>query len=81
MFQAIQEKIAVIGVYDRANFTPKKFKWHTREYFIEEITLKADIKDGNVKKRMYSVLSKGNLYRLLFNRDQEIWFLEEIWCE
>ena len=79
VFQKIGEKIAVAGFYDKAKFTPKRFKWHTREYKIEEITIASDIKDGGVKKRMYSVLCSGNLYRICFNRDDEIWILEEVW--
>jgi len=81
MFQRIGEKIAVVGVYNHGTFTPKRFKWHTREYPIEEITLASDIKDGGVRKRLYSTLSKGNLYRLCFNRDDEGWTLEEVWAE
>ncbi len=79
MFQKIAENISVAGVYDKASFEPRKFKWHTREYKVEEITMTADIKDGGVRKRMYSVLSAGNLYRLCFNRDNELWILEEVW--
>ena len=81
MFQSIKEKIAVLGVYDKGTFVPKKFKWHTREYKVEEITIASDIKDGGVRKRIYSVLSQGQLYRLSFNREGEIWSLEEIWHE
>lgn len=81
MFQIIGEKIIVAGVYKNAIFLPKKFSWRDKTYLIEQITLISQIRDGQVKKRLYSVLSQKTLYRLLFNRDTEIWTLEEIWVE
>lgn len=81
MYQTIAEPIAVAGVYQHFRFIPKKFKWGSREYLIDQITLISDIKDGGVKKRLYSVLSGLNLYRLEFNRETEQWLLQEIWCE
>ncbi|MBI4091406.1 hypothetical protein HY419_01485 [candidate division WWE3 bacterium] len=81
MFTPIDEKISVLGVYYKARFTPKKFKWHTREYKVEEITMVSDTKDGGVRRRIYSILSLGNLYRLSFNRETETWTLKEVWCE
>ena len=81
MYQTIHETIAVAGVYEQHKFTPKKFKWRNRQYVIDQITLSSAIKDGGVQFRTYSVMSGGNLYRLMFNRDDEGWFLEEVWCE
>jgi hypothetical protein len=81
VFQTIGEPIVVAGVYQSFHFIPKKFKWGSREYLIDEITLISNIKDGGVKKRLYSVLSGPNLYRLEFNRETEQWLLQEIWCE
>lgn len=81
MFQTIGENIEVGGVYRHGHFVPKKFKWKQTVYPIEEITLIAEIRDGQIKKRQYSVLSHTTLYRLLFNRDTENWTLEEIFIE
>lgn len=81
MFQTIGEKVAVAGVYSRGAFLPKKIQWGERILVIAEITLITDIKDGLVKKRMYSLLSGKELYRLIFNRDTETWVLEEVWVE
>ena len=81
MFVNVQEKIAVAGVYDKGTFIPRRFKWHTREYKVEEITLSSDIRDGSVKKRVYSVLCQGDLFRICFNRENESWTLEEVWNE
>lgn len=81
MFQTITEEIAVVGTYERGHFTPKKFKWRSKTHLITEITLATDAKDGGVRKRRYSVMSGGNLYRLEFNRDNEHWLLTEVWCE
>jgi hypothetical protein len=81
MYQTIHEQITVAGVYKSHTFTPRKFLWRKKPYLITEITLKADTKDGGVIKRLYSVVVKGNVYRLEFNRDNENWWLEEVWCE
>lgn len=71
----------VSGTYSLGKFIPRKFLWSGKTYPIEEITLTTDIKDGGTKQRMYSVLSAGNVYRLMFNRDLETWILSEVWYE
>lgn len=81
MYEPIHEKISVIGVYKNAGFVPRKFLWRDKEYSVSQVTFVADIKDGSVRKRQYSVVSKGNSYRLLFDRAEETWSLEEVWCE
>jgi hypothetical protein len=81
MFQIISEKIEVAGVYQNAHFIPKKIQWRKKIILIKEITLISDIRDGQVRKRMYSVMCGNELYRIIFNRDTEIWTLEEIWVK
>ena len=81
MYQKIGEDIGVLGIYQKAKFILKKFEWRGRDYLIEKITLISDIKDGQVRKRLYSVACGPNLYRLEFNRESEKWTLEEVWCE
>lgn len=81
MYQTIHEKIAVIGVYNQGTFVPRKFQWQRRVYPVAQVTLTSDYKDGGVAKRMYSVASGANVYRLLFDRQDEQWFVEEVWCE
>jgi len=81
VYQTIAETIAVAGVYQHFRFIPRKFKWGSREYLIDQVTLVSDIKDSGVKKRLYSVLSGPNLYRLEFNRETEGWRLQEVWCD
>ncbi len=81
MLTPVGEPVAVLGSYAHATFSPRKFKWRERVFSITEVTFVTDVKDGGVKKRTYSVLSGGTLYRLEFNRDTEDWCLAEIWCE
>jgi hypothetical protein len=81
MYQTIHEPIAVVGVYDHHTFTPKKFKWQHRYLKIDQITLTSNIKDGGVRKRFYSVVCGANVYRIEFNREDETWLLEEVWCD
>lgn len=81
MYESINEAISVIGVYANAHFVPKKFLWKYKEYLISSITFTADIKEGDIRKRHYSVMSEGNAYRLLFDRSQETWKLKEVWSD
>lgn len=81
MYQTVNEEIEVLGVYQKSRFIPKKFKWKNAVLPIKEITISNDVRDGLIKKRLYSVLSGANLYRIEFNRESEKWQILEIWCE
>jgi hypothetical protein len=81
MYQTIHETVRVAGVYDQGKFAPRKFQWKQKTYPIDQITLISNMKNGGVRQRFYSIMSNGNMYRLSFNRDDESWFLEEVWCE
>ena len=81
MFQPIHEKVAVVGVYNHAQFAPRKFLWNKKRYLVDQVTLISDVIDGGVKKRVYSLVSAGNVYRLVFDRMSEVWMLEEVWYE
>lgn len=81
MYQTIDEVIVVAGVYKPGGFYPVKFQWRQRTYQIEKTTFITELKDGGVRQRMYSVLVKGTLYRLKFDRAAEQWWLQEVWCE
>lgn len=89
MYQTIGESIEVIGVYGSGRrggslpltFRPLRFRWGKRVYRVEQITLVAEVKDGGVPGRSYSVVVGGTVYRLYFNRTQENWILKELWVE
>lgn len=81
MYQNVGEKISVVGVYRYAQFVPRKFLWQDKVYRVDQITFIAEIRDSQVGKRQYSVVSGGNSYRLLFDRSEEVWELAEVWCE
>ena len=81
MYQKIDQAISVVGIYQNQHFFPKKFKWQARILPVDQVTLFNNLRDGIIKKRLYSVLSEGNLYRLEFNRDSEQWKILEIWVE
>lgn len=81
MFQPINEKITVAGVYRGSQFQPKRFLWRDKIFDVEAVTFMADVRNGGTKKRRYSVTSGPNAYRLLFDRLEESWRLEEVWAE
>lgn len=81
MYQTIHEDIIMAGVYSQSKFAPKKFEWKKKIYQVDQVTLVADIKDGGVKKRLFSLVSSGEVYRIFFDRESEKWWLEEKWVE
>lgn len=81
MYQKINQKIWVAGAYKNSSFQPVKFEWNKRLFPIQEITLQSDLRDGQIQKRFYSVVSGKEVYRLEFNRSSEIWYLREIWVD
>lgn len=80
-FIEINERIEVAGVYAQGRFFPKKFKWKNQIFKIDQVTLVSELKDGLTKKRLYSVQSGPNVYRLIFDREGETWSLSEVWYE
>ncbi len=81
MYQTIHEQISVLGVFERARFYPKKFRWGDQTLRVEEVTLLSKERDGQVPIHHYSVVSSGTVYRLSFHPETCIWFLEEVWHE
>ena len=81
MYAHIHEPISVVGFYTRGKFFPKKFIWQNKNYTITQQTFLTDLKNGGRKQRMHSVIAQDNTYRLLFDRDLEEWWIEEIWME
>lgn len=81
MYQPIGERVSVAGVYSSGRFKPRKFQWRNQLFTISSSCSVHDFKDGAVRKRRFSVVAKGLLCLLEFNRDQEIWTLEQIWVE
>ncbi len=81
MYQTIHERVRVAGIFDQADFKPIWFVWRRRKFNVEKITLVSDLKDGAIKKKMYSVLADGNLYRLDHCPAEQTWVLEQTWID
>jgi len=82
MYQTLHETIQVIALFSQGNCTPKKYLWRGTTFFIDQITLKSDVKDGGVKWRYFSVVANdSNVYRLSWNLDSLEWFVEEVWID
>lgn len=81
-FVPINESIDVVGSYsNKRPFRPTKFRWRDKVFSISQITLTSNTKDGEIRKRLYSVVANNTLYRLEFTLDSEHWLLLEIWNE
>ncbi len=81
MYQTIHETIKVGGIFHQAQFKPLWFVWQEKRFDINEITLISDLKNGKVKKKLFSVLANDNLYRLDYCPADQTWFLEQIWVD
>ena len=81
MYQTIHEPIKVAGVFNRSVFKPTWFEWRRQLFKVEQITLISDYKQGLVKIKIYSVIAKGNLYRLQFSLNSGDWILENVWID
>ena len=81
MYHTVNETIDVAGSYSHGKFAPRKFRWGKRVLIVDQITLQSDIKDGGVRKRLISVVVGNEVYRLEFNRENEQWYLREVWVE
>jgi len=81
MHQIIHETITVAGIFQQASFKPVWFIWKQRRLKINDITLISDIKEGSVKKTVYSVQAQDNIYRLDYYFLTQDWFLESIWID
>lgn len=79
MYQTIHEAISMAGIYQNDTFKPVKFRWRHQLYEIEEVASVHDFKDGSILKRRFSVMSKGTLYLIEFDRHRESWMLEQLW--
>lgn len=81
MYQTIHKTVRVAGVFKQGQFRPVWFDWQGRRYDIAEITLISDFKQGQVAQTIYSVLAKGNVYRLVHDLSSCDWFLEQVWID
>lgn len=81
MYTQINSPISMIGVYQHGRFIPRKFLWQSKEYLVNQITFIHDLKNGGRKQRIYSIEAAGTIYRILFDRDDEQWTLQELWVD
>jgi len=81
VYHHIHEPITVAGIYEHGRFRPIKFRWQQQLFTITQICSVHDFRDGSIHKRRFSVMAKDTVYLLEFNRQQEHWFLEELWVE
>lgn len=80
MHEVVNEKVAVVTVYDRNSglTMPVKMKWQGRVYPLEKLGYHHKVKDGRTLVHVYSVSNKDLAFRLELNTDNLIWTLKEI---
>ncbi len=73
------------GVFSEGKFSPTAFVWSGTKWHIQEITSKVLERDGGVPRCYYSVVAKTDqrtqVFRLLFQKWAETWWIEEVWDE
>lgn len=78
--EIIDEKVAVITVYDRNNglTMPVKMKWQGRVYPLRKLGYHHKTKQGQTLIHIYSVSNRELAFRLELNTDNLIWTLKEV---
>lgn len=78
MYEKVSEPIEVLVAFRHQRVEPMTFKWGTRYYQIQKISLVHSERQGREKLTYFSVSDGSNAYRLSFSSESMKWRLEEM---
>lgn len=81
MYEEVDESIDVITQFSKGKVLPLSFNWQNRPYPIDKIALVHQEYRGEVVVYLFSVVSKGNNYELVFDTKHLSWRLGKVWQE
>lgn len=76
-----KEKIDIIVVFEQDKARPYSFKWGGKKYVVEKINLVYAKNTGTGKFLYYSVTAEGNYFKLIFDTNEMMWWVEEVYSE
>lgn len=82
MYETVNEKVKMMASFDKGTCLPVVFKWKGRNYKIAKVNLAYQERDGRSINYYYSVeADTGAVFKLRYNDEKLIWWLEEYWVE
>lgn len=80
MIEKIGEKVSVLSIYDqnKGKFLPKKIKWRSKTYEINQVGYHHRLKEGKKLIHIFSVCSNDLSFKLRLDTDNLSWTLEEV---
>lgn len=78
MYQAVNEPIEVVAIFNGKKVEPVFFKWGNRQYRVERVNLVHAERRGREKVHIFSVSDNANAFRLCFSTESLKWNLEEM---
>lgn len=78
--QTINEEVSVNLIFDSVTKRsyPKSVLWKNNLYKIIKVGLHHKYREGKILYHVFSVITEGSFFRLLFNTDNLHWSLEEV---
>jgi hypothetical protein len=81
-YEIINEKVKMMASFDNGTCLPVIFKWKNRNYKIAKVNLAYQEREGRSINYYYSVeTDTGGVFKLRYNDEKLIWWLEEYWVE
>jgi hypothetical protein len=81
-YETIGDKIKVMATFDKGTCLPVIFKWKSRNYKVGKVNLAYQERDGRSINYYYSIeTDTGGIFKLKYNDEKLLWFLEELWVE
>ena len=75
------DPIEVLVIFKKHRAEPFSFKWGGRKYAIEKVNLVHAQNTGSGKQVSYSVMSNDTYFKIVFDTNEMLWHLEEVYCE
>jgi hypothetical protein len=82
MQEKIGKKIRVVADFNGGQVKPMIFKWQNRNYKVKSVAMSYQERDGASINYYYSVeTDTGGVFKLRYNDQKLVWWLEEYWSE
>lgn len=81
MYEQIHARIEVTAIFTPHRLKIEKFTWEGRDYIINQINLVTKARKGRELVWLYYVSNDNAAYKLRYDTESLIWWLEEITWE
>lgn len=81
MLKQIDEKIDVLVDFSKNKVRPLYFRWGNKRYWVKQINLIHISKEMGRKFYHFSVSDSVNYFKLIFDAEDMVWRLSEVYSE